>query len=246
MRYLFQHADEKQSSLLDISAPVHTAYCKAWGWQYVRDGHRLLSGYDLYWEKIRILRDFLKQMKAGDEALFLDAECLIVRPGIELFMGQPYFIGNEDPSYSWTIPAPLPEEADMALAAYPNGAWNSGVIFLRNNLWLLEFFEQMLADGPVSDEEWAEVKLGHSSVGWEERRLALNFARQNKIQINSLDSRWNFGNAIRPLIGQAQERAVIIHPSEKPLAIKANILTRAVNEVIAGKPFSDWTPGGCC
>lgn len=229
-KFLLTHGDINYYPLLNLVAPWNQAYADRHGYDYREDRQRNVGQWDSYWEKYRQILEVMAEADDGDFIAFLDCDALIIKPDVDLITA-------------------LPDDYDMATSRYPDNrgyaGWNLGSLFIRVNQATRKFYRSMLDAGPVSELEWAG---NNETVGWEERRFAVDVrdgeasdeksftASMDKpsIRVFDLDSKWNYGHAVRPLGKKALANAVILHPAERKLDFKLWIIKQAMENISHG------------
>lgn len=236
-KYLLTHGDKNYWKLVDTIKPWNEAYAKLFGYIYVEDKNTTPDLPDFYWEKYRLILEVMRICQNGDFIAFVDCDAFIKKM-IDLIEA-------------------LPDGFDIAASKYPdnNGyaGWNLGSIFIRVNEKTRKYFQDMMDRGGVSEEEWSKLN-GNPTVGWEERQMAYDMSRLNasdelefakmqdkslfqpSIRMKDLNSKWNYGHAIRPLIGSAFDDAVIVHAAERSLQEKQWFLEESIKRMKEGKP----------
>lgn len=255
-KFLLTHGDKKYTPLLNMVRPWNQRYADQHEFIYIEDSVTTPGLPDFYWEKYRLIQQVMRDAQNGDFIAFLDCDALIVKILLDLYLElQKLGFGSYD----------------LACAKYPdnNGfaGWNTGTLFINVNDRSRKFFDEMIAHGPVPKDEWPADY--NASVGWEERRLAIDALRsigsterrlamdavrgvatdenafrneafnEDPIRILSLDSAWNYGHAVRPLGPQALQNAIILHPAEKPLEDKLWLIRHNMELVAKGQTLFD-------
>lgn len=240
-KFLLTHGNDKYFPLLDLLHPWHQGYCDLNEFIFIEDRQTTPGLPDFYWEKMRLIHSVLmNDAHDGDFLAFIDGDALICQRSLDLYM---QLLGEGFINY------------DVACAKYPenNGkaGWNTGTLFVNANDKTRKLFRRLLDGGPVDPKDWG---AGYNqTLGWEERAFAKQFEGEFQkglegVNILSLDSRWNYGNAIRPLGRKACKNAIILHPAEKPLAYKIDVIRRSMDLINAGAgpidPLADWDGKG--
>lgn len=243
-KFLLTHGDKKYTPLLDLVRSWNQRYADLHEFIYIEDNKTTPGVPDYFWEKYRLIVETMQTALDGDFIAFLDCDALIVKPALDLLM-------TLESRHSF-------HDYDVAASKYPdnNGfaGWNLGTIFINVNPRTRAHFKAMLERGAVPPEEWKKLG-GNPSVGWEERRFAMDQARgvstdeddfRNQhdqgiepLRILSLDSVWNYGHAVRPLGPQALQNAIILHPAEKPLEDKLWLIRHNMELTAKGQTLFD-------
>lgn len=241
-KFLLTHGDAKYWPLLDLLHSWHQGYADLHDYVFMEDRKTTPDVPDYYWEKMRVIHSVLvNDAQDGDFLAFLDGDALVCNRAIDL-----YFQLCAEGSF---------QSYDVACAKYPenNGkaGWNTGTLFINANDKTRKLFRRLLDGGPIDPSAWG---AGYNqTIGWEERAFAKQFEAEfqkglDGVNILSLDSRWNYGNVIRPLNRQACADAYILHPAEKPLAYKMECLKRSMELITLGQPpvdpVTDWDGTG--
>ena len=236
-KFLLTHGDAKYWPLLDLQHHWDVGYCDLHDYVFIEDRQSTPGLPDFYWEKMRVIyRCLMNDAHDGDFLAFKDADALIADRPVDLYI---QLCTEGFLNY------------DVACAKYPenNGksGWNTGTLFVNANDKTRKLFRRLLDGGPIDPKDWG---AGHNqTLGWEERAFAKQFEDSAEgVNILSLDSRWNYGNAIRPLGRKACKNAIILHPAEKPLAYKLDCIRRSMDLINAGAgpidPLADWDGKG--
>ena len=166
-----QHVSPNQSSLLDISAPINAAYCKKYGFDYLKDVSLLCPNDHMIpgREKLTYIIKLLKNLTDGLQVIWLDADVLIV--------------GRE--SFSAAT-------ADISMVRIYHGKnkstehatrCNSGVIVMRNTKSVRDLFAAVLSGNYMTDEEGLAKCLPSSGCSFK-----------------ALDPKWNCWHNNRHLV----------------------------------------------
>jgi hypothetical protein len=83
-RVLIQHAfGEEHESWLSATRNIHADYCNRHGIEYRVAGGPARDGRKAYWRKPELLREAM--VDGVDQAIWLDSDCVIVKPEFSLF-----------------------------------------------------------------------------------------------------------------------------------------------------------------
>jgi hypothetical protein len=245
-KYLLTHGDKTYQILLDTIREWNEKYCKQFNYLYVECNRTTDFNPELpqsyYWEKYRLIVQVMNICQNGDFICFLDCDAFIKKflDFYEELCSNHGFLNY-----------------DIAASKYPDikgfAGWNLGSIFINVNDRTRNYFKTMLSRGSVPKEEWPETF--NQTIGWEEQRMIADMDEARAVASDekdfreqfdkggeekirtplNLDSQWNYGHAIRPLVGDAFDKAIIVHAAEKPLAYKTWFLQESIKRVKEGK-----------
>lgn len=129
---LVQHGVGHCAEMIRVAAPFHEKYCAFQRIDYRPDfAQRRRIGESLFMEKILLLLRTFADYPDGTRVAWLDADALIVDP-------------KQD------IRNALQDGYDLTLLRQPDGAFNSGVMVMRNNATVRRLFESVKTLGGYS------------------------------------------------------------------------------------------------
>lgn len=131
MPLIVQHGIGDCAELLRLSAAHHAAYATRHNHTLIQDMSQRCPERRAYWEKLPMLLHVLTRLNDGHLLAWLDADCLIVDPDVNIFAGFSADIAMTTVSYPG-----IPEH------------FNTGVILLKNSPKIRELLQHAFAAWP--------------------------------------------------------------------------------------------------
>lgn len=168
-----QASNEPYVSMLEKVQPIHTRYCRKHGFDYLTLFGHSVEPKSPHWNKIRLILNALNG--GAQEVFWLDADCLIVDPNVNLTDGIP--------------------EGGFGMVVHRHGEpaqhFNSGSIYIRASNEILNFFNQVWSN-------WeANPAVTWQNQPWNDQSEIMKLNDKQPL-ITEIDARWNATENINP------------------------------------------------